>query len=209
LRIRCPDASPGNRPGDGSLVIDRRTGAVANVFTWVRGEVDHVHPQYRFSASDPVTICFRGDRIQPRAAVFRTGQSLVFQSRHSETHSPVFDLAGLSSLLQPDATMPVPFSGRRAIPQEIRCAIHPEARAFLMIVDHPYAGITDTNGSVFLSNLPVGEHELRFYHERVGYLDLRKADQQDPATAKGLLKITVKEGMNDLGEFVVPRAEFN
>ena len=44
-----------------------------------------------------------------------------------------------------------------------------------MVVDHPYAAVTDKEGKFTIPNLPVGEHEFRVWHERSGYLDRKYA----------------------------------
>jgi len=208
FRIRCPDAAAGNLPNDGSLEVDLPTGGVAGVVYWVRGGVSRVHPSYDFTANDIVTIQFDGDHIRPRVASYRSGQSLVFQSVFNDTHAPVFYAAGLSALLLPNASLQVGVPRAKILPQEITCSIHPKARAYLKILDHPYGDVTDPDGSAALHNLPIGVHELQLWHERVGFLNIWKPDQPAPATANGRIRVTVKPGVTDLGDFVVPRIEF-
>jgi hypothetical protein len=208
FRIRCPDAAANNLPGDGSLEVDLPTGGVANVFFWVRGDVNPVHPAYRITERDTVTVQFNGDRIQPRAATYRMGQSLVFQSVFNDTHGPVFNLGRVSALLPPGASMAVGVPSPKQLPQEITCVIHPKTRAYLKILEHPYGDVTDADGSAVLQYLPVGRYEVQFWHERIGFLNLGKAGHANPATAKGRMWITVTPGETELGEFVVPRSEF-
>ena len=50
-----------------------------------------------------------------------------------------------------------------------------------LIIDHPFAAITDEEGRFGLPELPAGEHVLRVWHERTGFLNAR-------------LKATVKLG---------------
>ena len=45
-------------------------------------------------------------------------------------------------------------------------------RAYWLIIDHPYAALTDKDGKFQIDNLPVGEHNFRIWHERIG--DIKK-----------------------------------
>ena len=42
---------------------------------------------------------------------------------------------------------------------------------YWLIVDHPYAALTDKDGWFSIDNLPVGEHQFKIWHERVGYVE--------------------------------------
>ena len=37
-----------------------------------------------------------------------------------------------------------------------------------MVIDHPYAALTDKDGKFQIDNQPVGEHNFRIWHERFG-----------------------------------------
>jgi hypothetical protein len=205
FRVRCPDAAANNLPNDGSLKVDVTDGAVANVVFWVRSDVPRIHPSYELSAKNRVTILFDGDQIRPRVATYRLGQELVFQSVFNESQSPLFPLSDISSLLPPGASFEVHVKQTRVLPQEITCVIRPKARAYLKVLSHPYGDLTDPDGTAELRNLPVGEHELQFWHERVGYLHGLRQGPAAPPAEKGRFRITVKPGMNDLGEVTIPR----
>jgi hypothetical protein len=53
----------------------------------------------------------------------------------------------------------------------VKCDYHPWMIAYWMILDHPYAAITDKDGKFTIENLPEGDHELVIWHEKVGYID--------------------------------------
>jgi hypothetical protein len=40
-----------------------------------------------------------------------------------------------------------------------------------VVVDHPYAAVTDKDGNFSIKGLPEGEHEFRVWQEKVGYLE--------------------------------------
>ena len=66
---------------------------------------------------------------------------------------------------------------------------------------------TDANGQFTISNLPVGEFEFQFWHERTGYLSdvafgKRRLDK------RGRIKIVIAPGENDLGRCGIARERF-
>jgi hypothetical protein len=76
-------------------------------------------------------------------------------------------------------------------------------KAIVVARKHPYVGITGTDGSFVIKNLPEGmEIEFQAWHEKSGYLTANNWD-------KGRFKMTLKAGENDLGEIKVPVALFN
>jgi len=57
--------------------------------------------------------------------------------------------------------------------------------AYVLVLDHPYAAITDEKGHFEIPDLPVGDHEFRVWQESAGWLDKHYA-------------VTIHEGMNYL-----------
>jgi hypothetical protein len=207
LRIRCPGVIENDLPPDGSVAIDGKTGALADAFVWVRSDVGDVHPAYGVSDTDQITLEFGNNRIRPRTIVVRKSQTLGFKVVDDQTHSPVFTF-GSCGLLPPNTQAPITLPTSKTLPQQVTCAIHPREIAYVKIMDHPYGDATDADGTAEILDLPVGVHELQFWHERAGYLNLSKPNQAAPATVKGRIKVTVKPGVNDLGEFTTDLATF-
>ena len=56
-------------------------------------------------------------------------------------------------------------------PMLVRCDIHAWMKGHWLVVDHPYATITDKQGRFQIIGLPAGEHTFRIWHERFGYID--------------------------------------
>ena len=51
---------------------------------------------------------------------------------------------------------------------KVYCHIHSHMSATILVLDHPYFTIPNTDGSFELPNLPPGEHTIVGWHERVG-----------------------------------------
>ena len=63
------------------------------------------------------------------------------------------------------------FRKRERNPIKIISDFSPKMSAYCLILDHPFAAISATDGSFVLDGLPAGEHELQIWHERAGFLD--------------------------------------
>jgi plastocyanin len=51
---------------------------------------------------------------------------------------------------------------------KVYCHIHSHMSATIVVLDHPYFTIPETDGTFTLSNLPPGDHTIVGWHERVG-----------------------------------------
>jgi hypothetical protein len=76
-------------------------------------------------------------------------------------------------------------------------------RAYLLALDHPYAAVTGQDGRFEIKNVPAGEHEYQFWHEKNGYMKgvRTKAGVTDE---RGRIKIDIRRDETvDLGDLMV------
>jgi len=57
------------------------------------------------------------------------------------------------------------------LPIQVKCDLHSWMQAYWLVLDHPYSAITQADGTFEIKDLPVGTHQFRVWHERVGYLE--------------------------------------
>ncbi len=67
--------------------------------------------------------------------------------------------------------MQLMYKKAESFPFKVGCDFHSSMIGYWLIIDHPYAALTDANGQFHIDNLPVGNHEFRIWHERVGPLN--------------------------------------
>jgi plastocyanin len=48
---------------------------------------------------------------------------------------------------------------------ELRCNVHPEMSAFVVVHSSPYAAVTDARGVYTIGGVPAGSHPVRVWHE--------------------------------------------
>ncbi|MDC0261679.1 hypothetical protein OAK47_00510 [Planctomycetaceae bacterium] len=174
------------------LVINQDTGGIANVFLYMRKAPSDA----KFEAPEKKTLVFdqKNCRFVPHAQIVRTDQIVEVISSDGVAHNfhsyPIRN-APQNILVAPNTAAgdgtKVEFDGPEILPMKVGCDIHPWMTAWWMVVDHPYAAVTNEKGEFEIGELPDGTHEFRVWHEKAGYLEKK-------------LEITVKGGkVTDLG----------
>lgn len=202
----CCTADPQNE----SLKLGKDQG-IANVVVYLkpaRGKAVAVHPDYAKSLSDPVEFDNKGCAFTPHVALVRVGQPLVLKNTDTIAHSIKAELAddSFNFMLAPDATQELEFKGEQRVPKPVACSIHPFMRGWLVVREDPYMAITDAEGNFTIENLPAGEHDFVFWHERPGYLK-NSASETAELDRRGRVSVVIEpNGKTDLGTLNVDAA---
>lgn len=180
------------------LVIDKTSKGIGNVFVYLR-TASVIHPDLPSSKMPSAVFDVKECQFTPHCSLIRTGQTVMLKSQDRFVHNPHTYTARNTpdSLLIPGVDregLPLKLDAAETLPMQVKCNMHPWMQAYWLILDHPYAALSATDGTFSIKKLPVGEHEFRIWHERVGYL---KFDQ----APKGRLKVTVKKDGTKLPPF--------
>lgn len=161
---------------DERYVVDKKTGGVANVFIYLRKAPATRPPELDKSAEPEVKITLEDRQFAPHAAVVRTDQKLRFVNKWPRAYQ--IHTYTLSSPPQNFAVLPadkkgvaIAFQAPETLPMPIKDDFHPWMRMTALVVDHPYATVTDKEGRFTIKGLPTGEHSFRVWHEQRGYLE--------------------------------------
>lgn len=92
-------------------------------------------------------------------AVDFPNDDLIFHNAFSSFNGQIFDVG----LYPPGASRTVRFARSGAV--RVFCNIHPSMSAVILVLDTPWFAQTARDGSWKL-DLPAGEYEVRFFHER-------------------------------------------
>ena len=191
-----------------ALLVDPKTNGIANVFVYIyhknieRNGIK-IHPEAAKIKDDEKEIVFdqKNCRFIPHVMVVRNGQTVVIKSGDNCGHN-----THLSTLFNDEFNSSIPANDRKGVlldtlmvpeslPMPVKCGIHPWMKAHWLIINHPYATVTDKEGRFTIKKLPVGEIEFRIWHERPGYIDRKYV-------------VTVKEGKTELEPVKVPAKVF-
>ncbi len=190
------------------LLVDPKTKGVANVFVYIyykniERKGIKIHPEAAKIKESEKEIVFdqKNCRFIPHVMVVRNGQSVRIKSADNCAHN-----TRLTCLENDEFNSIIAGNDRKGVlldhltapeflPMPVECNIHPWMKAHWLIIDHPYATVTDKDGRFTIEKLPVGDIEFRIWHERNGYIDRKYV-------------VTVKEGKTQLEPVQVPAKWF-
>lgn len=191
---------------DESLVVNKENGGIANVIAYLytrSGPKPEVHPDYAAAASAKVVLDNNKCRFEPHVLLLQTTQTLVMKNTDSVGHNTNY-----STFTNPPQNILIPSGGEveqtlsepERLPAKVACNIHPWMTSWLVVQDNPYAGVSDKDGELVIKNLPVGKWTFQFWQEAGGYVAKVKQGGKATEWSRGRLEVTIKPGMNDLGE---------
>lgn len=109
----------------------------------------------------------RDKTFRPHVLVIGTGSTVdfpnydpIFHNAFSNFNGQVFDIG----LYPPGKSRSIQF--RRAGVVRVFCNIHPAMSAVIVVVDTPYAAVSDREGRIRIANVEPGAYRLRVFHER-------------------------------------------
>jgi len=163
---------------DKSLVVDATTRGLQNCFVYLRRAPKPVHPLLESVPTEPVTVTVKKCCYVPRSVFTRAGQGITLLSDDPISHNPhqhVLRNHQSGILLAPNANGEGAWKLRYPLPEslpiKVGCDFHIQMVGHWLILDHPYASVTDAKGQFRIAGLPAGPHEFRIWHERFGYIN--------------------------------------
>jgi hypothetical protein len=163
----CAKINAGKRVIQEAVVADLE-GNLANVFVKLKG----TYPQTPVP-TQPVTIDQRGCIYIPRMVGVRVGQTLEVKNSDPLLHN----VHGLSTrnngfnISEPAAGMVQQFRPKdEEVMLRIKCDVHSWMTSYVGVVSHPYFGVSNTMGTIEISNVPAGTYMIQAWHERFGPL---------------------------------------
>ena len=192
---------------DESVVVGK-DGGVQNVVIYLNTKNPEIAPSYEASKSGKVTVDNSKCRFEPHVAFMRNTQTLELKNSDPIGHNTKADPIknpGFNVLLAASGE-PVDqkFAQEESIPVKIGCNIHPWMGAYVVVRSNPYGAVSGADGKFEIKDLPAGkELEFRLWQETPGYLKNVKVGTA-AADTKGLFKLKIKPGSNDVGDIKVP-----
>jgi plastocyanin len=144
--------------------------------------------------------------FQPKIVVARPGQTIQVKNSDNTGHNANFQFlrnpptnflipAGQSKdlKLKPDLVEPT------AMP--VDCNIHPWMKAFVIVKQHPFVGISNDQGIIEIPDLPTGKGVVfRLWHEATRAIGEIEVGGKSQKLSRGnRWELELKPGVNDLG----------
>lgn len=161
------------------LVVNPENKGIQHIFVFLKSKVskNDIPADLQKSTAPEVVFDQKGCQFLPHSLIVRTDQIVVVKSDDNVAHNThtysIFNpsqnfIVGANDRV--GIKMPK-FSLKERLPFEVKCDIHPWMSARWLVVDHPYAAITDKDGKFTIKGLPAGDHEFTLWHEKVGYVE--------------------------------------
>jgi hypothetical protein len=162
-----------------------------------------VHPEYEATIKKPIELDHKGFRFVPRIILARKGQTLEITNSDPVQYNIHIYLLSLNRLVPQNGRIAANVNMTSPVPVPVVSNVHPWMRAYLLALDHPYAAVTGQDGRFEIKNVPAGEREFEFWHEKTGYLKSVRTKAGETDT-RGRIKFEIKAGETlDLGDIKV------
>jgi plastocyanin len=153
-------------------VVVSAGGELANVLVYVKNAPPVPAP------STPAQLDQNGCKYIPHVSAVQVGQTVNIKNSDTTLHN-VHAMPEVNA--QFNEGQPVPmvtpkkFDRVEMKPFRIKCDVHGWMKSYMAVLPHPYHGVSQTNGSFTIANLPPGSYTLVAWHEKYG-------QQEQPVT---------------------------
>ncbi|MEO1523954.1 MAG: methylamine utilization protein [Planctomycetota bacterium] len=193
---------------DETFVVNPENKGVANIFVYVKAGRRTKLPKIE-SKPKLVELDNKNCRFEPHALLLRVGDTLRVKNSDDTGHNVKIDFfrnEQMSVMVPKDE--PLEFEMTEAEPAVTRaeCSIHPWMNARVLVLDHPFAAISNKDGVLEIAGLPVGQKlDFRANHESLtNKFDPIFINGKQASWSKNRFELTLKPGMNDLGTVELP-----
>lgn len=147
------------------VVVDSRSGGLRDVVVRLEGIRSGKAP-----AADLV-VTNRDCAFHPHVSAGMAGSLLKAANEDPLTHS-THPYYGDRSFFNYQFSSPGEiYPGRKMVEPgliTVKCDVHNWMRAFVLVHDSPYIGVTDSSGILLIEDIPPGEYRYISWHEKLG-----------------------------------------
>ncbi|MFT5323964.1 MAG: hypothetical protein ACI8P0_001824 [Planctomycetaceae bacterium] len=202
-------------PVDEALLVNAKDGGLANVVVWLELAKGQELPEVAIPAerrpAAEVVMTNKNCRFEPHIAVLTTKQTLVLGNDDPVAHNTLANLfynTPFNESIGTGATIKKKLAKVERRPAQVSCPIHAWMKGWVVVKDHPYVAVSDSHGRFQIRDLPPGEWTFQFWQEQAGYLSKMALKSGTVEDKKGIYKLTIKPGANNLGEISVDASLF-
>ena len=120
--------------------------------------------------SSPVVLDQKGCIYTPHVLGMVAGQELLIKNSDATLHNihsrpnvnKEFNFAMPKVVKEKKST----FAKSEPKPFYIKCDVHPWMKAWVLVSDHPYFAVTDSNGNFSIDGIPAGSYEVVCWQEK-------------------------------------------
>ncbi|WP_246151282.1 methylamine utilization protein [Rubripirellula reticaptiva] len=192
---------------DERLIVNPDNKGIKNVVVYVyTGRGGTKLPDFE-PAKNTHTLANENCRFEPHIVVAQVGDTLEVTNPDAVGHNANL---GFFNNKQQNFTIPsgqskmVELEKDEPAPIPVDCNIHPWMKSFVVVLEHPFAAVSNADGEMVIKGLPVGtELVFRAYHESGSISDVTINGKKEE-WKRSRFETTVKAGENDMGTVVIP-----
>ena len=196
---------------DPTRIVNPKNKGIANVIVYIytkRGD-----PKMDAPESEPKTVelANKGCQFVPHVVITRVGDTLKVTNPDKVGHNvnlPFFNNPPQNLNIPPGKSVVVKLKKNEPAPIPIVCNMHQWMNARIVVVDDPYAAVSDENGELTIKGLPTGKKLVfRANHENAKIKEVQIGGKTEKWKGSRF-EVEIKPGMNDLGEVVIGADQF-
>lgn len=191
---------------DEKLLVDQQTKGIRNIvvqlYTGRGGSEVDVPPHDGVRQK----LLIRNGRFDPHVLLTQKGDSLEIDNQGALTHSVVLNFfrnPASIQLLKPGKSFSLELQQSEPAPIPVECNINPWMRGFVVVVDHPYAAVSDSDGRLKIEGLPADQELVFQVRHEAGRIDQVSLGGRDIRWPRSRFPILLDPGENDLGDILI------
>lgn len=207
VEIRPAIAPAGCPVVDETLLVDPKSRGIRNVVVYVytgRGGSKLDLPPHK---GEKLRMVMANARFDPHILLARAGDTLELIDRGPNQHNAnvnFFRTPPRGPVIPVNQPNPIPMPQPEPAPVPVECNIHPWMRAYIVLLDHPFAAVSDSDGNITIDGLPTETNFVfQVFHE-AGRIDRVGMDGVETDWNRGRFIVDLAAGVNDLGDILVP-----
>ncbi|RMF38575.1 MAG: methylamine utilization protein [Planctomycetota bacterium] len=153
----------------------------------------------------PATVVLdnKGCVFVPHVIKVRPGQTIEVKNSDGTGHNANFSFFNNQSvnfLIPAGGSQKLEITAEEPAPIPVECNVHPWMKAYVIVTEHPYVGVTNEKGELEITDLPVGNVTFKIWHENSdGSIDEGLVNGKKERWSRGRMEVELKPGVNDLG----------
>lgn len=198
---------------DERLVVDPKSKGIKNVLVsvYTGGGLSKLDQDPNQNSQQIRVLTMEKGRFDPHILIAQAGDTLKIVNKDWTSHNPklnFFANTQQGNVLPLNKSIMIQLIEPEPAPISVDCNVHPWMRAYVVVLDHPFAAVTDSDGNLEIDGLPAGRPlTFRVFHE-AGKIGRVKISGVDTIWEKSRFSIELDSGDNDLGDVLVPPRSF-
>lgn len=183
-------------------------GGLANVGVWLLTK--GIVPPADAAPPAAAVMDNKDCRFEPHVVLLRAGQALELKNSDPVGHNVM-----ATPQSNPTFNILIPANGSQTIksltrserlPFEVKCSIHPWMNGWVVLQDNPFVAVSDRDGRFEIQGLPADKKlDFQVWQEKVRFVK-NVSIGSTKTSPFGRFSMTLKAGVNDLGDIKVPPA---